>query len=352
MRTEFAAAHAMAAVLLFVGTPALRAVSAPALGAETDRAVLPFVTDDTLAVARVDAASLDFAAVEAWLLKALRDEGLTAQQAEATLKAARLDLGQGRQWMAEFRKAGGRRIYAVVDFAEEAAANIPLSFTLVVPLVGDGEAAAAPDAKAIVALLEAGGENSPQAPPGDREVAERVGDAVVWTTVRRLAQLRAAKPAPRPDLLQALAEAGGAPLAVAIAPGPAARKVLADGPAGFAALGEGALPTLARDMAWTSVAVRVPPRPQLAVVLRGKSPDGAKALAGVVNHWLDYVRDNPVARERVPDLDLILAALRPVVKDERVTVALDAGFIDRTLAPSYARQLIRAAKDAGRREAR
>lgn len=252
----------------------------PLSAAEAAKAIAPFVNEDTIAVAHVDAARIDveklFAVTRPLLPAAhpLVDVNVAAQQR-----------------VKSFLKAGGRDLYGIVGVAD-----LPEPGPIV--LVPFGKAS---DEEALRAL--SGG-----------AFVERIGDVLFIGTQASRERLAVATPAPRPELLRALEAVAGSEAQAVFIPSAAARRVVEElMPTLPAEAGGGAMATLTRGILWAALGVDSSPQPGLRLVVQSQSGEAARALQHFAASRL---------RDYVPQTDKIVGTLSPEVKQDRLLVVL------------------------------
>jgi hypothetical protein len=316
-------------LLLFVAMLLVRATHARAAEADaTDvaAAVAPFVDGQTILVARLEVAAVDFGAVEAWVKQAAGPGGAEGMH----LDDLHAGIGRLAAAQADFRKAGGKALYVVLSFGET-----PGGLAFVVVPIENGA-----DAGGIAKVLDAW---SPD--PGAH--AKTVGKSVVLPFGDALARLEHFTPTPRPELAKAFAQAGDAPLVAAIIPSEQVRKVVeAIAPRLPREAGGGPVTVLTRGLMSGSVAVRLPPGAGVRVVVDSQDEDAANAFAGLIRLGMLAGR-NQSPRESADLFGLLARAVSPKVEGERVVLTLD----DKALA-AQVRQLHGPALQATRASAR
>jgi prepilin-type processing-associated H-X9-DG protein len=317
----------LATMLLVPVTDASAAeADAPDSAGVAAAAVAPFVDGQTILVARLDAAAVDFGAVEAWVKQAAGPAGAESVR----LDALHAGIGRLTTAQADFQKAGGRAIYIVVSFGDT-----PGGLAFVVAPLEHGA-----DAKAIEKVLNTWS-------PDPATHAATIGKSVVLPFGDALARLEHFKPTPRPELAKAFAEGGDAPLVAAIIPSEQVRRVVeAISPRLPPDTGGGPVTVLTRGLMSGSVAVRLPPQPGVRVVIDSQDADAANAFAGLIRLGLLAARNQP-PRETANLFGLLVSPLSPKVEGDRVVLALD----DKALA-AQVRQLHGPALQATRISAR
>jgi prepilin-type processing-associated H-X9-DG protein len=228
-----------------------------AAGGDEMAAVAPFVGNQTWLVAKADLAAVDLDAVPQWVerladLPALKQFGPDSR--------AHLDAmtDRWRKWAAQFKKAGGSTIWAVVGI--ETDEPLP-TIVLVVPLLPGS------DEPALTGLLSAG---------DLMNVSHEKGALIARSPRTRAFPTRPQRRLARSELAEALEATGEAPLRIAIIPPADGRRVL-----------ESMLPPLpdgqpatvvTRGILHASIAIEPPPQAAGHLVLRSDDAASAQAL--------------------------------------------------------------------------
>jgi hypothetical protein len=187
-----------------------------------------------------------------------------------------------KTWLTDMSAAGGKRVYVLVDQADQATPD-GAGPVIVVP-VGEGG-----DVEKIRAALTGNG-------TGAMEV-EEVGKAVVLAMqpaidrVKKLAD-GTAKPATRPDLPRAFALAGkDVPLRIAFVPGEPTRKWIEENhPKIPEELGGGDIKQVSRGIAFAGVGVTQKPATMANVAVRAADAAQAKALFELLDKGAQAVK--------------------------------------------------------------
>jgi hypothetical protein len=260
-------------------------------------AIEPYIDDRTILVARLDLDRIDLDATRKWVEKAARDGGADASD-KGTV--ARRDLEKIAAWVGQFRKAGGKSLYAVISFAD-----VGSTIFYMAPI----EPAA--DAKALSTALTSlvGGQSSV------------LGNAVFAGDESAVAGLPHFKPSSRPELTRAFAEAGDAPIRLAIIPSVDVRRVM-----------EALLPpevagvrikTLATSLQWGLLAIKLPPEPSVHIQLQSTDAESATQTAEVWAQLIALARKDHLL-EQVALPDLLSAFPYPLVVQGKVVDTLDS----------------------------
>ncbi len=230
------------------------------------------------------------------------------------------------------KKAGATDLFLLVDLADMP--GYPLA---VVPMAGGA------DGRAIAAMLSGAG-GGPDLPVRWPAV-ETIRGAVVAGTPGALARVRDARPAPRPELVAALAAGGDAPIRIAIIPGATLRRSIEESmPSLPPQLGGGPIATLSRGMDWASIALATEPRPALRLVVKAKDEDAARALRKIAQDTLQVLARGSRSDPALADLADAIDRMKPDAIGDRV--ALDA---DLEMAAALVSVPIGRARESARR---
>jgi hypothetical protein len=282
---------------------------------DTIQRLAPFLDDQTVAVVRLDVTALNLDAAADRITKAV---GLDAKLIEQPRRAA-------DEMLANFRRAGIREIYAVFSLADIPA---PGPFA-VVPVEGGANADAIRQALGTF---------------GGNETTETIDGVVFAGSKTTRERLRGLKPAARPDLGPALAATAGAPVQVALIPGPDQRRVVAELVTKLPPeLGGGPGTLLTRGVRWGAVGVEYNPRLAVRVTVQSEDAAAAHALSDVVSRGMTWLSKQGEFKQAVPKFDDLLPALAPKVVGDRVTLTFDEGAPGVAVAAADAVTKIRAA---------
>ncbi len=257
------------------------------------KAIAPFVDEQTFAVGHVDLTRI--AVPPLFDLLGQQRAGLKDElgDAQAALEAAHRSLVD----------AGVKELYAVFTLAG-GLRQPPLFF--VVP------AEPGTDEKAVQ-----------KAAPG--LVIERQGDMLVaaWRH-EMLAQIREAKPDPRPDLAVAFQAEGDAAAGLLVLPPKHYRRVLEETTAELPeALGGGPSRVLTRGLRWAALSIDGPPRPAVRLVIQSDDALAAEALRTKLAALMRQAGQFKRVRQYIPKFDEAVALLTPRVEGDRLTLTLD-----------------------------
>jgi hypothetical protein len=295
--------------------------------AAIDPALSPFVTAGTLLIARADLSRFDPAAADAALIEAAQS-ALGAVNCRPLISVFDPHLPDAQRWLADFRTAGGKIVYAVAFLGDPAS----MPGVLIVP-VSQGA-----DAKAIAALLVSGRADGPdhrddigliddnQHPVGLEAILLN-GD-IVFGAVPQVEKMKAVRPVDRPLLADAMDSLGDAPFEVVFSP-----SVALDLVAGELLpeklpdeLGGGSPALLLDSLAWAALGGTAPPGPTLKLLIQCKDSDGAQGFSDLYNTSLASQAID-AAQKQLP------AALKLTVQDNRLSLTVDAPTMSHVVLP-------------------
>jgi hypothetical protein len=287
-----------ATVLALPATAADRKFDAEACA----KAVAPYLDDQTVAVIHVNLAELNvndllnklaaLAKIDAGAMKAPRKEALAAAQALAD--------------------AGAWEFYVVVSLAD-----VPEHQPFVVfPLLPGKEAEKNANFKKLKAGLV-------RDDPFHLHHFEPVGDAVVGGDEATLKRLHDLKPDARPDLVKALAAAGGNLAQLVVMPPKDAAKILESVmPTLPAEVGGGSSKVLTQGFRWAALGVDSPDLDG-SMTVQASDAEAAKALLNLHDKVFAAIGKSQQVREMLPDFDKLKPLLRPKVDGDRLTLKLE-----------------------------
>jgi hypothetical protein len=293
-----------------LSTPAM-AAAAEAAAVASDKAILPYIDDDTFIVARLDVEKVDQDELQKLMEKALdamfKKLNVPAQAIGQAKAQALQGVGQAKQWLTDLGQAGGKHVYILMD--TNIGNDTPPS--IVVPFEN------AEDTSKIQGILTRN---------GGQEQAVEAGKAVVYARPDQVERLQKriapdAKPSARPDLAKAFAAAGDAPLRVAYVPGESARKWIEEkAPTLPAMLGGGDSKVLSRGVKYASIAMVQKPQSIAKVSVHCTDAEQAKKFAETVTMGVGAAKEQVGGDE---DLQKGLEAAAPKVTGETVSFDID-----------------------------
>jgi hypothetical protein len=301
-------------LLTLATSPAARAAEKydPAALAKT---IAPYLDEGTLFVAHADMTRIDLLPAVTRVKQLFPRMGTPAEQAAAMADVDRA-IAAAQKWIADFTKAGGRDIFAVVSMS-----GFPDSPILIVVPVEKGG-----DAQAIVKLL------GPPDPADATATAQVRDNVILWARKTTLDHLANIKPTPYPDLAKIFQAAGDTAVQALYVPSPDTRKVLAEmlpnpqqGP--FAGAGG----SISRELVWLAQGMDLSPKLTFNVVMQTPGAASAAALSDTLNKAIDLGKQMMVREmQRFPELarmlgdaDALAKAFTPTVAGDRLTLRLD-----------------------------
>jgi hypothetical protein len=292
-------------------------------------AIKPFVDEQTFAVIALDLTAIDADAINAWtadVIKALKLEDADAKQALAGVK---MGTDQLRVWTDTLRKAGARRMFAIINLGELPAVPI------VVPVEGGA------DEKAIAAALAGIFKGFDLF----FEIqVQTVGKAVVAAPAATIDRLRELKPIDRADLVAALLAGGDAPACIALAPSRDQRRVIAElGPNLPKELGGGSTLPFAQGMTWAAAAIGLPHKVSLNVAIQCKDAAAAKELWDMLP---PIKKAGAERRGLILNFEQLFDAFTPTQAGDRLTLSLDSTAINQRIVALIAQDVPNARQSA------
>jgi prepilin-type processing-associated H-X9-DG protein len=276
----------------------------------------PYIDQNTILVVRFDTAALDIPAFGRWMTDAMKAGGDPKQDPSATDTA---DMAQ--KWLVDFHTAGGGALFAVVNFT-----RWTQGACFYMAPVQPGS-----DPKAIQAAMAT--------LPGV-DATRVINNSVFAVDAPTLDQLQQFKPSPRPELAQAISDAGNSPLRVAIIPSDDIRKVFeAMAPQLPPQLGGGPITVLTHGLHNGSIAIN--PQSDGKLQIRIQSTDGPAAndMIGMIAASTQFLRDQ-AAQAKLPFLAALADELKPQVSADKINIDLSpqgAQQVGGALASSFLR---------------
>jgi len=276
-------------------------------------AIAPFIDEQTIVVAHVDLARIDLDATLDSLAKVIGPESAGGGQFGQIRPIPKAIVGA-------LRKAGARDVFLVVSLAD--APGEPI--LIVVPL-GPGA-----DQRALRGVLYSGRADGPVSRPDDtpgrgraRTQVAVVRNAVVRCKRPILQRVSKMTPHRRPELARAFAAAGDTAAQVLLLPTANDRRVIEElMPKLPTEVGGGPSTVFTRGMLWAAVGVNAPPKASLSLTIQSVDADAAKAMAGLLDTVFKLIAADRNVRRVMPEIDKILAALRPRVAGDRLVLHL------------------------------
>jgi hypothetical protein len=315
------------ALIIFPFTGAAFGQTAATQPTALDPGLAPFVTNGTLLVAQADPTKIDVLALQQWIGAGTSDPKAAASVA-ALLEQTR---PMAKQWLADFHKAGGSGVFAVAFMGDPS--DIPA--VLIVPLA-DGS-----DAKAISSLLvngKTGGAdhfalaNDPQA--GLEAIV--LHNAVVFGLTPQVEKMKVAKQVDRPLFAAGLEHLGDAPLKIVFSPSVALQLI---GSTMFPdnlpdAVGGGSPAILINSLSWAGLAITPPAHEDIRLEIQCKNEAGAAAYANAADALLNTFANDAATDKTIPHKDELVAALKPTIQGNLVSIDLNGAALDNLIRPS------------------
>lgn len=315
---------------LFIGLlTACHAIAAPTTQPIViDPAIEPFITAGTLMVAKIDSTRVDPAIILNSLIDVAKDAS-DPQHVRKAVERYNPDLPVAQKWLDDFHKAGGRDVYAVAFLGDPE----DLPGVVIVPLPPGA------DGRAIAGLLVSGKADGPDHVDNALGGCEAIviQNAVVYGLAIQAEKMKLARPVDRPQLAEALAALGDAPIKIAFSPSIAlqivAGEILPDQLPDFA--GGGVPVALVHTLDWAAIGTSPPPAPgpYVHLVIQCKDPQGAQAYADVASSLLATLSTDPFWRKMLPTLDQFVAALKPSLENDRLRLDLDSRTLNSLVVP-------------------
>ncbi len=159
-----------------------------------------------------------------------------------------------------------------------------------------------------------------------------------------------AKPTDRPDLSAALAAAGDATLAIALAPPADTRRVIEEAmPTLPPELGGGPTTVITRGLRWISLGVHLPPDASIHLTIRAKDAESAKELAGAADTVFKSLGRSMEQEPELSGLSKLVAALKPALSadhPDELSLSLDKAALQDLLISQLPDQLMKARSKA------
>ena len=300
-------------LILSLAVPAI-ADDRPLDPGQQARVLAPFLSAQTIAVAYIDADRLDLG--ELWKVIAAL-EGQKANDREQPVN----------RWFAEFKRAGGHDLYAIMDLADFPQ-NPPM---LVAPV------ATATDPQPLIRLMKRAAEELWQQPL-QAHVCEKMNDVVFSGTKATSERIRTGKSVANTNLNKAFAAAAGAPVQVLLVPSSDTRRVIEEMfPVLPGAIGGGSGKIITQGIKWAAVGLRQAPQLSLELVIQSDDAGAAERLSKLLGKILKTLAQRAEVKQAVPNIEELAERLTPQVKDDRVVIRADEKTLTPVLQPIVSR---------------
>ena len=274
-----------------------------------------YVDGRTMMAAQADLTKIDPVALETWMRQMMAASGMTT--GPFALKPEQVDAQMAfvRKWLGDVVAAGGKEIYTVSW--DDVSHGPPVA--VILPAAPGG------DVNKLASLLADGGPDGPMSAPqknrqllgpGSRDWVQVLNDnLVVAGGANAINYIKNLKPAPRPDITEALTAAGDSPIKIAIAPTFSIRNLIMTQlpPTIFGQPSS----VVTQDLKWIAFGDTPPPAASVKVIVHASDPAKAQALDHIVTFGLAALSGVPptispdLAKMLTPQVngsDLVLTA--------------------------------------------
>ena len=310
------------AVVGFLAGLLLPSRASRAADSNSDAAILPYISDATFLVVRLDIDRVDPKLFQDYLQK-VTGTVLDGQKDMPKERRARVEAESKRagervkKWLAGMSDAGATQVYALVDWAGDMRRGGPV---LIVPIPKGG------NGDKIQQALISDEEAFRGATTRDLGEVIVLGDPSQLERVDETVKAGGAKAEDRPDLATALQAAGDAPLRFALVPGEPTRAwVESNLPAIPEPLGGGETQVLSRGVKYASMAITQKPKMLASLAVHCEDADKAKALLDVMNKGTAYAKQSLAQQPEAVRATWAsqLENLKPKLEGDTITLALD-----------------------------
>ena len=265
------------------------------------RSIAPFLDNDVFAIGRLDLAKVDVDKLA---------HRLVANQEQAGEMSQTI-----APWFAALHKAGAKEIY-LLGILPELLSPSTSPFPIIVPLGGGA------DAKAIGQLLCGGGSVKG---PVTLPTCATIHNAVFAGTNEALERVRQLKPVECPELAAAFAALGDTGAELILTPSADTRRVVEEMlPILPKELGGGPITSVTRGLLWTAIGLIPDPEPRLQFVVQAKDAESAQNLNALGKSIIQYLRQMPHMPRYAIDIAKLTEDIKAEVKQNRITVVIDA----------------------------
>ena len=306
--------------------------------APDDKVILPFISSDTVIVGRFDVSRLDMKAVEAYANKMFDEmakelggdadnegddeiEELPAILADEKKEMA-ASMNEFRQKLAEFTGAGGHHVYILIESGGFSGDGAPV---LITPLGVGADPAKLEEMLAEMAFWDA----TTTQVAGTLVTGQEEGLDALKQRVGAAGDKPAAAAAGTggADLAKAFAAAGAdAPFRLALVPGEAARKLLEEqSPTLPEELGGGDVKLVSRGVRWATLSISQKPAIGINLTIQASDAEHAKGLMELLAKAIGELKAQ--LGEEVPRAAKYLAALKPKLQGETITLTIDPALL-------------------------
>ncbi len=158
---------------------------------------------------------------------------------------------------------------------------------------------------------------------GPFQTCQPIGRVVFCGTDATLQRLRGAQPALRPELAEGFRAAGNTPVQMIFMLPADSRRVLAEMmPELPEEFGRVSGKELADAFQWAAVAIDLPPRPFLRLIVQSSSEQSAQSMHGLIINFYRQLAQVAELRRHVPTVDGLLQLVTPIVQGDRLVLEL------------------------------
>lgn len=280
------------------------------------RSIAPFVDERTVAVAHVDLSRLDADALLDWVAEVGRVEKKELEESRR----------EGRTWLADFTKAGGKDMYVALNLIDLS----PEPFVLIVPL------AEGADAQAVRRVLE-------RIEAFKQLHFETRGQVLLGGSEAVRKRLKSAKPVARPELAKAFAAAGDTTAQLIVMPPPDTRRVVEELlPTLPSQLGGGATRPLTHGFQWAALGVDLPPKLTLHLHIQSPDADATDKLRESLARLLKSLAKLNEVRDFAPDIARLVELFTPKAEGNHLMLSLSDKELKAFLPPLVGRTYLNA----------
>ncbi|MGE5607986.1 MAG: hypothetical protein ACM359_01920 [Bacillota bacterium] len=312
-------------------------------GAQSVQQIATFISDDAVAVARLDLPRVNPKAVEDWLNGFIEAAEPDPQVRQLQMDKLHNQTQAVQNWTSKMRQAGVEAVYAILNRQTQPVQAGPgepqeiLAAMIVVPLK-PGE-----NPQTIQDLLLPKNQGQ-QGDAGQRPATAVIRDAVVLAPKNWLDRLQ--QPAQRDvqGVQQAMTSVEGSAIQLTFLPSAKMREVaaaMADQSGGN--LPQGVTPqdlkVISQDMQWMAIGLDTPPQQALRGVVQASNPQSAQEMLATIHKLLDAAKQNKTFATRVPNPERVLKMLTPTAVGDRLTVTLDSQQMDQLFKQDIATAL-------------
>jgi 3-methyladenine DNA glycosylase Tag len=292
--------------------------------ASADDVLTPFVDAQTDAIVHADLSKLDMDALTAFAQRLIDKSSIPDNQKAQTSQQMQASMAQSKKWVADFKAAGGKDIYVVVNVAGV--------------MTGDPGAVIAPigagaDPAALAKILNpTAGQN---AVPGaaNAPTTAVIGQNLVMGIPARLDKYKNPAPAdanaPHIDLLDAMATGSDSAIQIAVGARGMTMATQMTGMQGMAGPGS----PLA-GVTWLAIALNAPPTESFNLTMQTKDAATATAMSDSMNQKIEAMKTDPQAKAALGDnVGKFADALKPTTDGTKVSVGMKTDDIETLVVP-------------------